>query len=219
MGAIAERGDDKALKLFRDVLLASCSIPGILLTRRHRRRGQRQEIPGDARRRHDHRAVLRRAGIHARRPTSKSRPPLSQLYVIVNSKLAPEFKMPDRNDRRRARPLDRRGADVGAARRDHADVGRSAAATGSACASRMSIRRSTIRRAARSTASTCTRCLISASSKARRAPPSRTCCATSRCADRTTRAEAADGRLPTQCRSQSAHSFVATRGTFLGAAR
>ena len=28
MGAIAERGDDKALKLFRDVLLASCSIPG-----------------------------------------------------------------------------------------------------------------------------------------------------------------------------------------------
>src|SRR5262249_19526543 len=28
MGAIAERGDDKALKLFRDVLLASASIPG-----------------------------------------------------------------------------------------------------------------------------------------------------------------------------------------------
>ena len=28
MGAIAERGDEKALKLFRDILLASCSIPG-----------------------------------------------------------------------------------------------------------------------------------------------------------------------------------------------
>ena len=28
MGAIAARGDEKALKLFRDVLLASCSIPG-----------------------------------------------------------------------------------------------------------------------------------------------------------------------------------------------
>src|SRR5262249_42190158 len=28
MGAIAARGDDKALKLFRDVLLASSSIPG-----------------------------------------------------------------------------------------------------------------------------------------------------------------------------------------------
>ena len=28
MGAIAARGDDKALKLFRDILLASCSIPG-----------------------------------------------------------------------------------------------------------------------------------------------------------------------------------------------
>ena len=26
-----------------------------------------------------------------------SRPPLSQIYVIVNSKLGPEFKMPDRN--------------------------------------------------------------------------------------------------------------------------
>src|SRR5262249_56925429 len=28
---------------------------------------------------------------------STSRPPLNQLYVIVNSKLGPEFKMPDRN--------------------------------------------------------------------------------------------------------------------------
>src|SRR5262249_54645862 len=28
MGAIAERGDEKSLKLFRDVLLASASIPG-----------------------------------------------------------------------------------------------------------------------------------------------------------------------------------------------
>jgi len=30
-------------------------------------------------------------------PRSTSRPPLGQLYVIVNSKLGPEFKMPDRN--------------------------------------------------------------------------------------------------------------------------
>jgi predicted acylesterase/phospholipase RssA len=29
MGAIAEHGDDRALKLFRDVLLASASIPGL----------------------------------------------------------------------------------------------------------------------------------------------------------------------------------------------
>ena len=33
--------------------------------------------------------------------------PFSQLYVIVNSKLGPEFSMPDRNISRRARPLDR----------------------------------------------------------------------------------------------------------------
>jgi hypothetical protein len=30
-------------------------------------------------------------------PRSTSRPPLGQLYVIINSKLGPEFKMPDRN--------------------------------------------------------------------------------------------------------------------------
>jgi hypothetical protein len=30
-------------------------------------------------------------------PRNTSRPPLGQLYVIVNSKLGPEFKMPDRN--------------------------------------------------------------------------------------------------------------------------
>src|SRR5947209_11271729 len=29
MGAIAAKGDEKALKLFREVLLASCAIPGI----------------------------------------------------------------------------------------------------------------------------------------------------------------------------------------------
>ena len=34
MGAIAARGDEKALKLFRDILLASCSIPGLLLAGR-----------------------------------------------------------------------------------------------------------------------------------------------------------------------------------------
>jgi hypothetical protein len=29
--------------------------------------------------------------------STSARPPLSQIYVIVNSKLGPEFKMPDRN--------------------------------------------------------------------------------------------------------------------------
>ncbi len=96
MGAIAERGDDKALKLFRDVLLASCSIPGFfspVAIDVEANGKQFQEMHGDGTITAPF-FVVPESMLSA---TSKSRPPISQLYVIVNSKLSSEFKMPDRS--------------------------------------------------------------------------------------------------------------------------
>jgi hypothetical protein len=96
MGAIAERGDDKALKLFRDVLLASCSIPGFFspVAIGVEANGKKfQEMHGDGTITAPF-FVVPESMLSA---TSKSRPPISQLYVIVNSKLSSEFKMPDRS--------------------------------------------------------------------------------------------------------------------------
>jgi hypothetical protein len=96
MGAIAARGDEKALKLFRDVLLASCSIPGFFspVSIEVEANGKRfQEVHGDGTLTAPF-FVVPESMLSA---SSASRPPLSQIYVIVNSKLGPEFKMPDRN--------------------------------------------------------------------------------------------------------------------------
>jgi hypothetical protein len=97
MGAIAERGDDKALKLFRDVLLASCSIPGFfspVAIDVEANGKQFQEMHGDG----TITAPFFVVPESMLAPSSTaSRPPFGQLYVIVNSKLAPEFRMPDRS--------------------------------------------------------------------------------------------------------------------------
>jgi hypothetical protein len=96
MGAIAERGDEKALKLFRDILLASCSIPGFFapVTIEVEANGKKlQEIHGDGTLTAPF-FVLPESMIAS---GGKARPPLNQLYIIVNSKLVPEFKMPDRS--------------------------------------------------------------------------------------------------------------------------
>lgn len=95
MGVIAERGDDRALKLFRDILLASCSIPGFfspVLIDVEANGKKFQEMHGDGTLTAPFFAVPESMFS----ATSTTRPPLSQLYVIVNSKFAPEFKMPDR---------------------------------------------------------------------------------------------------------------------------
>jgi hypothetical protein len=95
MGAIAARGDDKALKLFRDVLLASCAIPGFFSP---------VGIEVEANGKHFEEMhndgtltapffALPEAMFSAGNTT---RPPLSQLYVIVNSRLGPEFQMASR---------------------------------------------------------------------------------------------------------------------------
>jgi hypothetical protein len=96
MGAVAARGDDKALKLFRDILLASSSIPGFFSP-------VAIEVEANGRKF----AELHSDGTITApffvvpetmfSASGKSRPPLSQLYVIVNSKLGPEFSMPSRS--------------------------------------------------------------------------------------------------------------------------
>jgi Patatin-like phospholipase len=96
MGAIAARGNEAALKLFRDILLASSSIPGffspVLI-----------EVEANGKKFHEMHSdgtitapffVVPEAMLS---PSSTARPPLSQLYVMVNSKLGPEFKLTDRN--------------------------------------------------------------------------------------------------------------------------
>ncbi len=96
MGAIAERGDEKALKLFRDILLASCSIPGFFspVAIEVEANGKKlQEMHGDGTLTAPF-FVMPETMIA---PDSKSRPPFDQLYILVNSKLVPEFKLPDRS--------------------------------------------------------------------------------------------------------------------------
>src|SRR5262249_38285267 len=87
-------GDDKALKLFRDVLLASCAIPGFFSPV-----GIEVEANGK------HFEEMHNDGTltapffalpESMFSAGNPRPPLSQLYVIVNSRLGPEFQMASR---------------------------------------------------------------------------------------------------------------------------
>ncbi len=94
MGAIAARGDERALKLFRDVLLASCSIPGFFspVAIEVEANGRRlQELHNDGTLTAPF-FVIPESMLAA---NNNSPPPISALYVLVNSKLDPEFKMLD----------------------------------------------------------------------------------------------------------------------------
>jgi Patatin-like phospholipase len=96
MGAIAARGDDKAMKLFRQILLASCSIPGLFspVAIEVEANGKAfQEMHGDGTLTAPF-FVVPETMLAA---SSTTRPPLSELYVIINSKLGPEFSMPSRS--------------------------------------------------------------------------------------------------------------------------
>jgi hypothetical protein len=96
MGAIAARGDDTAITLFRQVLLASCSIPGLFSPVGIEVQGNGktfQEMHGDGTLTAPF-FVVPETMLGA---SSTARPPLNELYVIVNSKLVPEFNMPGRN--------------------------------------------------------------------------------------------------------------------------
>jgi predicted patatin/cPLA2 family phospholipase len=92
MGAIAARGDDTAVKLFRDVLLASASLPGVFPP---------VFIDVDA---HGHHFKEMHADGGIGGPffigpeswltgASRARLPVRQIYVIVNEKLKPDFEV------------------------------------------------------------------------------------------------------------------------------
>jgi hypothetical protein len=95
MGAIAARGD-KGLKLFHDVLLASAAIPGFFspVGIEVEANGKRvEEMHGDG----TITAPFFVVPDSMLSSASKSRLPFSELYVLVNAKLTPEFAMTDRS--------------------------------------------------------------------------------------------------------------------------
>ncbi len=92
MGAIAERGDDAALQLFRDVLLASASIPGIFppVTIVARSNGKDlSELHNDG----TITAPFFIAPESMLAGTGTVHLPTKELYVIANAKLAPQFDL------------------------------------------------------------------------------------------------------------------------------
>jgi hypothetical protein len=96
MGAIAERGDERALELFRAILLASCSIPGFFapVAIEVEANGRKlKEMHGDGTVTAPF-LVMPESMLSGR---GTSRPPFNELYVIVNSKLGPDFSMTDRS--------------------------------------------------------------------------------------------------------------------------
>jgi hypothetical protein len=94
MGAIAARGDDRALKLFHDILLASCSIPGFfspvgIEVEAHGRKFEEMHSDGTLTAPF---FVVPESMLSA---SGTAPPPLGQLYLLVNSKLSPDFSMTD----------------------------------------------------------------------------------------------------------------------------
>jgi hypothetical protein len=92
MGAIAARGDDKALALFRAVLLASASIPGVfppLLIEAESHGKTLQELHNDG----SITSPFYLAPESVLAGTGTVRLPTKQLYVIANAKLSQQFEM------------------------------------------------------------------------------------------------------------------------------
>jgi hypothetical protein len=95
MGAIAEKGDAAAMKLFRDVLLASSAIPGffapvLIEVEANGKKFQEMHVDGSVT------SPFFVAPEAALEPGSKLRLPATELYIILNAKLSPEFSMPER---------------------------------------------------------------------------------------------------------------------------
>jgi Patatin-like phospholipase len=95
MGAIASYGGDAALKLFRSVLLASSAIPGgfppVLITvEANGKQFQEMHVDGGV----GGQFFVAPAAVLA--PTSNYKIPATQLYLVANSGLQPEFSIVDR---------------------------------------------------------------------------------------------------------------------------
>jgi predicted acylesterase/phospholipase RssA len=94
MGAIAARGDDKALKLFREVILASASIPGFF-------QPVSIEVESNGKKFHEMHLDGTITSPFFVAPESSitsqdARLPTDQIYVIINSKITSDFSMPHR---------------------------------------------------------------------------------------------------------------------------
>jgi predicted acylesterase/phospholipase RssA len=96
MGAIAEVGGEKAIQLFRDILLAAGSIPGAfppVLIGVEAGGKAFQEMHGDGGMNNQF-YVAPQASLS---PVSSYRLPATELYVIINTRLAPEFQVTERS--------------------------------------------------------------------------------------------------------------------------
>jgi len=96
MGAIAAHGGDAALKLYRQVLLASASIEGLfqpvyITVEANGREFQEMHADGGAT------GPLFFGPVPYLMPSATQRLPATDLYAIVNGKLSGEFYMPTRN--------------------------------------------------------------------------------------------------------------------------
>jgi Patatin-like phospholipase len=96
MGAIAEKGNEAAVKLFRDVLLASSAIPGfftpvLIEVEANGKKFQEMHVDGSVT------APFFVAPEAVLEPTSKVRLPATELYIVLNGRLTPDFYPPERN--------------------------------------------------------------------------------------------------------------------------
>src|SRR3954471_3815795 len=96
MGTIAAKGDEAALKLFRDILAASTAIPGLfppVLIEVGANGKKTQEMHADG----GLTAQIFVAPESMLNTSSTAKLPASALYLIANSRLAPEFQMTERS--------------------------------------------------------------------------------------------------------------------------
>jgi predicted acylesterase/phospholipase RssA len=94
IGAIAARGDDKALKLFRDILLASSSIPGFfppveIEVEANGKTFTEMHLDGTV-------TAPFFVAPETLFGSAAAKLPATDIYVVLNSKLTPEFDLPER---------------------------------------------------------------------------------------------------------------------------
>jgi Patatin-like phospholipase len=96
MGAIAEKGDEAAIKLFRDVLLASSAIPGFFApvmidVEANGKKFQEMHLDGSVT------APFFVVPEDVLESRSTVRLPATELYIVLNGRLSPDFYPPERN--------------------------------------------------------------------------------------------------------------------------
>ncbi len=110
MGAIAAHGGEAALNLFRTVLLASTSIPGafppvLIDVEASGKRFAEMHVDGGV----GGQFFVAPAALMA--ATSDYRLPATELYIVVDSGLQPEFEVVPRSTRGDPRPIGRHGGE------------------------------------------------------------------------------------------------------------